>query len=186
MFRSEAGAACGRNQMQRTSKQSNVRRRHGISALVAAGALLVSGTLMAEGTDIIMKSYQEAASPDIEWKDNKAVPAGMQIILIYGNPKEKGPYIFRARMPAGYKIPPHRHEDERIVTVLSGTYWSGAGEAFDQSKLTKFPPNSFYITSAGTPHFAWAETDVVIQEQGMGPVGNPIEYVNAADDPRKK
>jgi hypothetical protein len=152
----------------------------------AVAALLFCGPLLAEGTEFIMKSYQEPASPDREWKDNTAVPAGMQIILIYGNPKEAGPYIFRARLPAGYKIPAHKHEDQRFVTVLSGTYWSGAGEKFDQAKLTKYPPNSFYITDAGTPHFAWAETDVVIQEQGTGPIGNPIEYVDAADDPRKK
>jgi len=35
------------------------------------------------------------------------------------------------------------------------------------------------------PHFSWAETEVIIQEMGMGPVTNPIEYVNTADDPRK-
>jgi len=108
------------------------------------------------------------------------------MILIYGSPKEKGPFIFRAKIPAGYKIPPHRHEDQRIVTVLQGTYWSGAGEKFEQDKLTKFTPGSFYITDAKSPHFAWAETDVIIQEMGAGPISNPIEYVDAADDPRKK
>jgi len=172
--------------MHLSSKQTGARLRYFVAAVIAAGALAATGNLLAQGTDIIMKSYQESASPDREWKDNAAVPPGMQIILIYGNPKEQGPYIFRARLPAGYKLPAHKHEDQRIVTVLSGTYWSGVGEAFDQAKLTKFPPNSFYITDAGVPHFAWAETDVVIQEQGTGPIGNPIEYVNAADDPRKK
>lgn len=157
-----------------------------VAWVTGALVLAMTGVAFAEGTDIIMKSYEEPTSSDLEWKDNKAVPPGMQIILIYGNPKEKGPYIFRAKIPAGYKLPAHKHADQRIVTVLTGTYWSGAGEKFDQSKLTKFAPSSFYITGPGVPHFAWAETEVIIQEQGMGPVGNPIEYVDSADDPRKK
>ena len=156
------------------------------AAVMGALALAIAGTALAQGTDIIIKGYEEPTSSDREWKESKAVPPGLQLILIYGDPKEKGPYIFRAKIPAGYKLPAHKHEDQRIVTVLQGSYWSGAGETFDQSKLTKFAPSSFYITAAGVPHFSWAETDVLIQEQGMGPVSNLIEYVNPADDPRKK
>jgi hypothetical protein len=155
------------------------------AAIICAGTLIVAGKAIADGTEFIMKGY-EAVAGDAEWKDNAAVPPGMKMILIYGSPKEKGPFIFRAKIPAGYKIPPHRHEDQRIVTVLQGTYWSGAGEKFEQDKLTKFTPGSFYITDAKSPHFAWAETDVIIQEMGAGPISNPIEYVDAADDPRKK
>ena len=155
------------------------------AAVMCAGALVFAGHAVADGQEFVMKGY-EAVAGDAEWKDNKAVPPGMKMILIYGNPKEEGPYIFRAKVPAGYKVPPHRHEDQRTVTVLQGTYWSGIGEQFEQSKLSKFTPGSFYITNAKAPHFAWAETDVIIQEMGNGPISNPIEYVNAADDPRKK
>ena len=71
------------------------------------------------------------------------------------------------------------------MTVLKGMYWSGVGESFDQDKLRKFGPRDYYVTDARVPHFSWAETEVIIQEMGMGPVTNPIEYVNTADDPRK-
>jgi quercetin dioxygenase-like cupin family protein len=154
-------------------------------AAVCAGALIIAGNAIADGTEFIMKGY-EAIAGDAEWKDNAAAPAGMKIVLIYGSPKEAGPYIFRAKVPAGYKLPAHRHPDQRIVTVLQGTYWSGVGEKFDRDKMTKFTPGSFYVTDPSVPHFAWAETDVIIQEMGTGPVSEPIEYVNAADDPRKR
>ena len=69
--------------------------------------------------------------------------------------------------------------------MLQGNYWSAVGDSFDQSKLKKFGPRDHYTTAAGVSHFAWAETDVIIQEMGMGPVSTLIEYVNPADDPRK-
>jgi hypothetical protein len=71
------------------------------------------------------------------------------------------------------------------VTVLTGSYWSAVGDSYDQSKLKKFGPRDYYTTDAGVSHFAWAETEVIIQEMGMGPVSSPIEYRNPADDPRK-
>jgi quercetin dioxygenase-like cupin family protein len=155
------------------------------AAAVFVGASIIAGNALADGTEFIMKGY-EAVAGDVEWKDNASAPPGMKLVLIYGSPKQEGPYIVRAKIPAGYKLPAHRHPDQRIVTVLQGTYWSGVGEKFDQDKLTKFASGSFYITEPGVPHFTWAETDVIIQEMGTGPVSEPIEYVNAADDPRKK
>jgi quercetin dioxygenase-like cupin family protein len=127
----------------------------------------------------------DQAGPGRSWVEAKSIPAGTKMIMVYGRPDEPGPYIFRVQFPAGYRLPPHRHPDRRSVTVLSGSYWSGVGETFEQGKLTKFGPRDYYITAPGVPHFAWAETDVVIQESGIGPVGNPIEYVNPQDDPRK-
>jgi quercetin dioxygenase-like cupin family protein len=171
--------------MQSTGNSRTTLQRT-LAAAVCAGTAVIAGSVLAEDSqEFIMKGY-EATVSDQEWKDNAAVPAGMKIILIYGSPKKEGPYIFRAKVPAGYKLPAHKHPDQRIVTVLQGNYWSGAGEKFEQDKLTKYTPGSFYITAPGVPHFAWAETDVVIQEMGTGPIGETIEYMNAADDPRKK
>lgn len=134
---------------------------------------------------VVMRDGFVTADPEtIQWAPNKSVPGDMMTIMLYGDPRRPGPYIFRARMPAGYKLPPHRHPDERVVTVLEGTYWSGVGERFDPTRMNEFQPGAFYITRAGVPHYAWARTEVIIQEQGMGPVGNPIEYVNPEDDPR--
>ena len=69
--------------------------------------------------------------------------------------------------------------------MLQGNYWSAVGDTFDQARLKKFGPRDYYTTDAGVSHFAWAETDVIIEESGTGPVSSPIEFVNPADDPRK-
>lgn len=118
------------------------------------------------------------------WTPNTSVPPGMDMMMIYGHPTKPGPFIFRARVPAGYRLPPHVHPDARVVTVIKGTYYSAAGEDFDESKLRAFPAGSFYSTPANVPHFAATrDEEVVIQEMGFGP-GSGIQYVHPQDDPR--
>ncbi len=158
-----------------------------LASLLAGTALIVSAADQPSiaPADLLMSGPEAVAGSGREWQESKTVPPGMKMIMVLGDPSKPGPYVFRAVMPAGYKLPPHRHPDERSVIVLKGTYWSGMGENFDQAAMKKFTPGNFYITDARSPHFAMAETDVVIQEMGIGPVENPIEFVRADDDPRR-
>jgi quercetin dioxygenase-like cupin family protein len=87
----------------------------------------------------------------------------------------------RLAMPAGYRIPPHFHQADEHVTVISGAFQVGTGETFDESKLTTLPPGTFGVIPLGMRHFARADQATVIQLRGMGPWG--LTYVNPADQP---
>jgi quercetin dioxygenase-like cupin family protein len=156
-----------------------------VRVLMIGGALACVPAMGAEAMKHVMKGPRTAASPDIQWRKSPTVAGDVQMVMLFGSPDQPGPYIFRVHFPVGYKLAPHRHPDQRQVTVLTGNYWSAVGETFEQGKLQKFGPGDYYITEPNIPHYAWAETEVVIQEMGFGPVSNSIEYVNAADDPRK-
>jgi uncharacterized RmlC-like cupin family protein len=82
-------------------------------------------------------------------------------------------YMYRARFPANFKVQPHFHPDERVVTVMSGTLYMGYGEQFDESVMKALPAGSVWTEPAKQPHFVWAkEGDVVIQVVGgNGPSG---------------
>jgi hypothetical protein len=69
-------------------------------------------------------------------------------------------------------------------TVISGSFGAGVGATFERTgELLK--PGSFWMHPARHPHFGWTGDDgAVIQIHFVGPGG--IEYVNPADDPRKK
>ena len=121
---------------------------------------------------------------DLKWANVPSIPRAIELAVVYGNPALPGPYIFRARMPAGTKLWPHRHPDERWVTVLQGTYRSAVGDAYDVAAATEYPEGSFYVTEANAPHYSYAVTDVIVQEQGIGPSG--MSYVHAEDDPRTR
>jgi quercetin dioxygenase-like cupin family protein len=94
---------------------------------------------------------------------------GAQFAWLVGGPDRAGPYTLRVRLEADGKIPPHTHPDPRMVTVLSGELWVGRGARFDPSIAQGFPAGSFFITPAGAPHYAFAKSETVYQESGVGP-----------------
>lgn len=123
------------------------------------------------------------ASDDLAWSAGPAsLPAGAEIALIEGNPGEAGPFTFRLRFPAGYRIPPHTHPAIEHVTVLSGTFGIGMGESFDPESGRELTEGGFVALPPGHAHFAWAREATVVQLHSIGPWG--ITYLDPADDPR--
>ncbi len=157
-----------------------IRFRRAPAAVAVASLFLLSAASMVAGGDATtnIDVFPEA----LQWRSSPSIPATIQLAKVYGDPALPGPYVFRARLAAGTRLLPHRHPDERWVTVLSGTYRSAVGAAYDLDAITEYPTGSFYVTGPNLPHYSHAITDVLIQEQGIGPTG--IEYVSAADDPR--
>jgi hypothetical protein len=113
--------------------------------------------------------YISLTPTDLKWIDSPRVP-GIGNAIIFGDPTKPGPYIVRARYPAGYKLLPHAHSEDRSVTVISGTIYEGHGDTFDESKLRRMPPGSFYTELAGVNHSLWAKGgEVVVEVYGTGP-----------------
>jgi hypothetical protein len=114
-----------------------------------------------------------------------ALPPGSQMAVLTGDPGKKGvPFVIRAKLPDGYKVPPHWHPSDENVTVLKGTLMIGRGEKFDAAKMEDLPVGSFMRMPKGMRHFAMAKGKTMIQVHGIGPF--EINYVNLADDPRAK
>lgn len=124
--------------------------------------------------------------PDqLAWTPGKSTPPGGQSAVIYGNAAKPGLFIVRFKQPADYKVPPHRHPEERVYTVMSGTFYIGFGDQFDPSRLKAYPPGAVFVVPANASHFHWMRSgEAVVQITGVGPSG--IDYVEASDDPRKR
>ena len=122
-------------------------------------------------------------SDQLEWIDNPRVP-GLGLARILGNEKEAGPYTYRVKFPQGRVVEAHSHPDDRMYTVISGTWYIGWGEKFDQSKLTALPAGSFYTEPANVPHFvSTPDGEAIVQISGTGPTA--ANYVDAAQAPAK-
>ena len=104
--------------------------------------------------------------------------------VLIGDPSKGGEYTLRLKMPAGFKVMPHWHPKDEHVTVLSGKFAAGMGEKFDQASMKEFPVGSFVQMPKKMNHYAMAIEETIIQLHGTGPF--EINYVNPADDPRKK
>jgi hypothetical protein len=94
-------------------------------------------------------------------------------VNLVGDEQKPGMYVYRVRFPANFKVQPHFHPDERVVTVMSGTLYMGYGEHFDESAMKALPAGSIWTELLKQLHFVWAKDgEVVIQVVGSnGPSG---------------
>lgn len=121
----------------------------------------------------------------LKWQDGPpSLPPGAKIAVLEGDPTKKGPFVFRVKVPDGYKIPPHTHPKPERVTVISGTFNIGMGDKFDAGKGEAMPAGTYGTWPAGMKHYVWTKGETVVQFHGEGPW--KVEYVNPDDDPRKK
>lgn len=116
---------------------------------------------------------QDKPSPILPEQLQWAGAAGAaQNVMVVGAADKAGLYQQRVRMPAGAKIQPHTHPDERISVVLEGTIYVGFGETFDEGAVVAIPTGAVYVAPAGVPHYVWAKDGPALyQEGGMGPTG---------------
>lgn len=149
---------------------------------VAWAGLIVSTLLFAK-----MNVVQNTFTPDqIKWGPPPPfVAAGAQLAVLEGDPgASSGEYTVRLKMPDGYKIAPHWHPKRENVTVISGNFKVGMGDAFDESKMMVFGPGSFAYLDPDMHHYAMASGPAIVQVHGISPL--QFNYVNPADDPSKK
>jgi quercetin dioxygenase-like cupin family protein len=133
--------------------------------VIAIGAAGLSSSAQSADTNVLKLPQ------DIEFKG--PVPGPPQTVVLYGDPKNPGVFVSRVKFSAGWKDPPHWHPDEvRTVVILSGTFYFGSGEKWDESKFKAYPAGTFYSEPSKAPHFTWAKDgEVIIQITGVGPSG---------------
>jgi quercetin dioxygenase-like cupin family protein len=123
-------------------------------------------------------------SEDVQWRAFPAFPPQARLAILVGNPTKRGPYVIRVKLPAGVRMMPHRHPEDRIYTVLSGVFYIGLGETFDERRLTAYAPGSVVVLPGGRSHFHCALAgEYVTQVSAFGPLG--LDYVDPGHDPRR-
>ena len=125
-------------------------------------------------------------TPDaIVWKANPAFPKEVQVATLVGDPSKAGDaLVLRIKFPPNFQMPPHTHPYSEVVTIISGAIGTSGGEKFEK-KGELLKPGALWVYPAKHAHYAWtANEESVLQVQFTGPGG--IDYINPADDPRKK
>jgi quercetin dioxygenase-like cupin family protein len=150
--------------------------------IAVAAWIFLAGTLIADehGQGISLNRPE-----NLKWQDGPpSLPKGAQIAVLEGDPGKEGPFVFRVKVPDGYRIPPHTHPKTERVTVISGTFNIGMGDKFDEKALQPMSAGTYGYWEAGMKHFVLTKGQTVAQFHGVGPWS--INYVNPADDPRKQ
>ena len=94
--------------------------------------------------------FRSVLPDDIDWKPFPAFPPSARLAIVVGQPTEPGPYVIRVKVPAGVKLMPHQHPEDRVYTVISGVFYIGLGESFADEKLVAYPPGS--VVEIGRAH----------------------------------
>lgn len=129
-------------------------------------------------------SYLRVTQEQVKWSDNPALPVGMRTSVLYGDPRKAGLYVMQLSIPPHTRLPVHSHPDERVRTVISGTYYSAIGDVFDAQALLSFPAGTVSHVPVRVWQFAQTrEEAAIIQIVGIGPTG--IDYRTASEDPRQ-
>jgi quercetin dioxygenase-like cupin family protein len=155
-------------------------RTSGACGLILAFWAISSLGLAQEGLHVV------ALPDDIKWGPaSPKLPRGAQFATLVGDPSKPGePYVFRAKLPDGYSVPPHWHPMDENVTVITGVFRLGFGARVDLAEVRDLAAGSYALLSKGVPHYNVVKGETILQFHGVGPYD--ITYVNAADDPGRK
>lgn len=127
--------------------------------------------------------FRVIRSEEVEWQAFPAFPPGARLAVLVGEPTKAGPYLIRVKLPGGTRMMPHKHAEDRVYTVISGVFYIGLGEEFDEGKLTAHAPGSVLVLPGGQSHFHWAKSgEYITQVSAIGPLG--LEYADPTNDPR--
>lgn len=110
--------------------------------------------------------------------------SGIQTVMLKGDPSKPGVYTMLLRVGPGIRIQAHSHADDRVATVISGTWHFGYGREFNEGALKELPVGSVYTEPPNANHFAATRDEgAVVQITGYGPSGTT--YVDPANDPNR-
>jgi quercetin dioxygenase-like cupin family protein len=132
------------------------------------GACLLGTTASSQTRSIPLSEFRATQPEDI-----KPTGTSTQTVL-WGDPNKPGLYAVQITFKAGSGSRPHYHDQDRLVTVIKGTWYVALGpesDTYDPSKMTAMKPGSFVFHPAFGHHYDGAhEEDATVRIVGMGPV----------------
>lgn len=130
-------------------------------------AVLVFAAITLTSADTNKKEIIAVTPTQVKWFTPSYYTDGRERAQLFGDSNQGGPWVDRARVPAGKHVLAHTHPQDEQVTVIEGTWYLGEGTKFNPTDLKAYPAGSFIVIPAGVPHFVAAkEGPVVIQLSG--------------------
>ncbi|HEV2222857.1 MAG TPA: cupin domain-containing protein [Candidatus Acidoferrales bacterium] len=103
----------------------------------------------------------------IHWTDD---PIGAKTAVLAGDPSKPGLYLMLVKWTPHHMSHPHWHPNDRLITVLSGTWWVGTGTKFDPDATVPMPTGTFVKHFAQQVHYDGAkDEEAVLEIVGEGP-----------------
>ena len=128
----------------------------------------------------LLPAVAHAQAQALAWGPAPAVfPAGAKMAVLQGDPSKPEWFTVRLALPNGYRVQPHFHPTDELLTIISGTFLLGMGDTLDAARATVMPTGGFGTVAANMHHYAIARGRTVVQVQAMGPF--VLTYVSSQD-----
>ena len=92
----------------------------------------------------------------IQWKHNAN---GADVAVMYGDPEKPGLYVVLNKWLPHNMSRPHWHPNDRVITVLKGTWWVGTGEKFDPDSTVPMPAGTVVTHFGKEVHYDGAKDE---------------------------
>jgi quercetin dioxygenase-like cupin family protein len=144
-----------------------------LTSLLPGRRLLCAAILI--GTATIGTAQQQPPPKPLVDADHKRLmpdqaPTGVSFPVL-GDSNQPGMYVVRNNFQAGRTSRPHYHDQDRYITVIKGTWWTGEGDVFQPDKMVPIKAGGFMFHPAGYHHYDGAkDEETIVQIMGMGPV----------------
>ncbi len=101
--------------------------------------------------------------------ENDQSSYGLQTASVFHEHSRRTLYTIRATLKKGLEFTPHANTDDRVISVVSGTLYLGAGEKASAADQRAYNPGDLIHIPAHTMHYFTApEGDVVFDQFGRG------------------
>lgn len=139
-----------------------------VRVMMAALVLAVAGAGAAGADPLNPKALAFKLPEQIPWKRNAA--GTTETAVIYGDPEKPGLYAVLTKWLPGNMSRPHWHPNDRVITVIKGTWWVGTGEKYDPDSTVAMPAGSVVTHFGKEVHYDGAkEGEAVLMIVGEGP-----------------
>jgi quercetin dioxygenase-like cupin family protein len=104
-----------------------------------------------------------------KWRDPTGA-AGVNQVVLHGDPTKSGPYVVLNRFKPGNFSKPHFHPNDRFITVIKGTWYVGTGNKWDKDATIPVKAGGAVTHFGKEVHYDGAkDEEVVVLITGEGP-----------------
>lgn len=132
---------------------------------------LVASAATTTQADEEVSGFIDIQAADVAYEPHPEVPE-LGYSVLSGDPARAGVYVIRLKIPPGLTFPPHHHDQDRHITVISGEWAFGKGRSGSCDDTVSLVAGAYVMHPRGGIHYdgACGKEPVEVQIIGEGPV----------------
>jgi hypothetical protein len=157
-------------------QEATVLKSFRLRTLLICGVVVLTGIAVAAKIGLAKPRPPELNPAALSFKLPDQVPwveaknGGSAEAVLYGDPTKPGLYALFEKWHAHHGSRPHFHPNDRVITVISGTWWVNTGPKYDPDSMVPMPTGSVVVHYGKQIHYDGAKDgDCVLEIIGEGP-----------------